>query len=70
MDTTFLEMKALLLKFIFVLVLVIFSGSLMISGANAGIICKQKSPVCSKTEQTGEEVLTVEFSGGLSLAFL
>lgn len=65
-----LEMKDILLKFTFVFALVIFSGSLMISGANAGIVCKQKSPVCTKTEQTGEEVLPVELSGGLSLAFL
>jgi hypothetical protein len=64
------EMKALLLKFAFVFALVIFSGSLMISGANAGIVCKQKSSVCSKIEQTEEEVLPVELSGGLSLAFL
>ncbi len=54
----------------FVLALVFFSGSLVMSGANAGILCKQKSPVCTKAAQTGEEVLTVELSGGLSLAFL
>jgi len=64
------EMKALLLKFTFVFALVVFSANLVISGANTGIICKQNSSVCSKTEQTEEEVLPVELSGGLSLAFL
>ncbi|MBL7771172.1 MAG: hypothetical protein JNK20_19520 [Flavipsychrobacter sp.] len=63
-------MKPLLIKFMFFLALVFFSGSLVMSGANAGILCKQKSPVCTKAAQTGEEVLTVELSGGLSLAFL
>jgi hypothetical protein len=65
-----IEMKILLLKFLFVCVLVFFSCSLVMSGANAGKFCQKKSPVCSTTEQTGEEVLTVELSGGLSLAFL
>jgi hypothetical protein len=65
-----IEMKILLLKFLFICALVFFSVSLVMSGVNAGRFCQKESPICSTTEQTGEEDLNVELSGGLSLAFL